>query len=99
MPNKSIQMNKLRTIIRLYEERTGLKTIAGMSGVSHTTVKKYIRRWQALNISYSTFAASQRFGVVCAVLCFGRVRCPYSPSASVRGFAFLPFVRSWAEKV
>ena len=52
---KSIQMNKLRTIIRLYEERTGLKTISVMSRTSRTTVKKYIRKWQSLGISYSAF--------------------------------------------
>ena len=55
MPNKSIQMNKLRTIIRLYEERAGLKTISVMSRTSRTTVKKYIRKWQSLGISYSAF--------------------------------------------
>ena len=55
MPNKSIQMNKLRTIIRLYEERMGVKTISVMSGVSRNTVKKYIYKWRDLQMSYQAF--------------------------------------------
>lgn len=39
MSNKPIKMNKLRTIIRLYEEQTGLKTIAVMARTSRNTVK------------------------------------------------------------
>jgi hypothetical protein len=55
MPNKCIQMNKLRTIIRLYEERTGLKTIAYLSRTSRNTVKKYIQKWNMLDMSYEAF--------------------------------------------
>jgi transposase len=55
MPNKSIEMNKLRTIIRLYEERTGLKTIAVMSRTSRNTVKKYIHKWNTMDMSYEQF--------------------------------------------
>jgi hypothetical protein len=43
MPNIPIKMNKLRTIIRLHEEQTGLKTISVMARTSRNTVKKYIR--------------------------------------------------------
>jgi len=52
MPNKFIKMNKLRTIIRLYEERTGLKVIAALSRTSRTTVKKYIHKWNTLDMSH-----------------------------------------------
>jgi hypothetical protein len=45
-------MNKLRTIIRLYEEQTGLKTIAVMARTSRNTVKKYIDKWNSLYMSY-----------------------------------------------
>jgi transposase len=48
-------MNKLRTIIRLYEERTGLKTIAVLVRTSRTTVKKYIHTWNTLDMSYEEF--------------------------------------------
>jgi Transposase and inactivated derivatives len=49
-------MNKLRTIIRLYEDRVGLKTIAVMVCISRNTVKKYIHIWNKLKISYDDFA-------------------------------------------
>lgn len=55
MSNKPIKMNKLRTIIRLYEEQTGLKTIAVMARTSRNTVKKYIQKWNSLGMSYETF--------------------------------------------
>ena len=55
MPNKFIRMNKLRTIIRLYEERTGLKAIAALSRTSRNTVKKYIHKWNLLDMSYEEF--------------------------------------------
>jgi len=55
MPNKSITMNKLRTIIRLYEAGTGLKAIAGMAHISRNTIKKYIHTWLSLDMSYEEF--------------------------------------------
>lgn len=55
MPNTPITMNKLRTIIRLYQDRHGLKAISRMAPASRTTVKKYIRKWNALDISYEDF--------------------------------------------
>ncbi|MDR2732462.1 MAG: IS21 family transposase [Fibromonadaceae bacterium] len=55
MPNKFIKMNKLRTIIRLYEECTGLKSISALSRTSRNTVKKYIQKWNTLDMSYEEF--------------------------------------------
>lgn len=55
MPNIPIKMNKLRTIIRLYEEQTGLKTIAAMARTSRNTVKKYIQKWNSLKMPYEEF--------------------------------------------
>lgn len=55
MPNKTITMNKLRTIIRLYEARTGLKPIAGMVHISRNTIKKYIHTWNSLDMSFEEF--------------------------------------------
>lgn len=42
MANNFITMTKLRTIIRLYEDHMGLKTIAVMARTFRNTVKKYI---------------------------------------------------------
>lgn len=55
MPNTPITMSKLRTIIRLYEDRRGLKTIAEMARTSRNTVKKYVSRWNTLDLSYDEF--------------------------------------------
>jgi transposase len=55
MSNIPIKMNKLRTIIRLYEEQMGLKTIAVMARTSRNTVKKYVHKWNSLSMSYDEF--------------------------------------------
>lgn len=55
MPNTPITMSKLRTIIRLYEDRIGLKTISTMARTSRNTVKKYISKWSTLGINYEEF--------------------------------------------
>lgn len=55
MSNTPITMSKLRTIIRLYEDRIGLKTISTMARTSRNTVKKYISKWNTLGISYEEF--------------------------------------------
>ncbi len=44
MPNKPLPMNKLRTIIRLYTERVGLRAIAELYRTSRNTVKKYVNK-------------------------------------------------------
>lgn len=55
MPNTPITMSKLRTIIRLYEDQIGLKTISTMARTSRNTVKKYIIKWNSLGMSYDEF--------------------------------------------
>lgn len=55
MSNNPIIMTKLRTIIRLYEDQIGLKTISVMARTSRNTVKKYINVWRSLGISYEDF--------------------------------------------
>ena len=55
MANNCITMTKLRTIIRLYEDRMGLKTIAVMARTSRNTVKKYIHIWNSLKMSFDEF--------------------------------------------
>lgn len=68
MPNKTITMNKLRTIIRLYEARTGLKPIAGIVHISRNTIKKYIHQWNSLGMSYEELLSksdSELHGLFC----------------------------------
>lgn len=55
MPNNPIPMIKLRTIIRLYEGQHGLKSIATLSRTSRVTVKKYIKIWNSLEMSFIEF--------------------------------------------
>lgn len=57
MPNKSLPMDKLRTIIRLYTERVGLRAIAELSRTSCNSVKKYVNKWNSLNLIYEAFLA------------------------------------------
>lgn len=57
MSNNPIIMNKLRTIIRLYEDQTGLKTIAVMARTSRNTIKKYIAVYRTLGINYAELQA------------------------------------------
>lgn len=55
MSNNPIIMTKLRTIIRLYEDQIGLKTISVMSRTSRNTIKKYIHVWRSLKMNYEDF--------------------------------------------
>jgi transposase len=57
MSNKPIKMNRLRQIIRLYCQGTGIKTIHGMVGISRNTIKKYVRVWHALGMTHEEFGA------------------------------------------
>jgi transposase len=57
MSNKPIKMNRLRQIIRLYCQGTGIKTIHGMVGISRNTIKKYVRVWHDLGMTHEEFGA------------------------------------------
>lgn len=52
MANTPITMSKLRSILRLYCTGTGVRTISAMTITSRNTVKKYIRIYNTLNLSY-----------------------------------------------
>lgn len=41
----------------MYCQGTGIKTIHGMLGTSRNTIKKYVRIWHALGMSYEKFCA------------------------------------------
>ena len=61
MSNNQITMQKLRQIIRLYCQGTGLKTISWMLNTSRNTVKKYVTIWHSLGISHSEFSSKNDF--------------------------------------
>jgi len=52
MANKSIDMNKLRSVIRLYVTGHGKKHIANCLDLSKNTVKKYVQLFVATRLSY-----------------------------------------------
>ena len=52
MANKPIVMNKLRSILRLYSEGKGKKFIAEYHEISKNTVKKYLRIFTTLKLTY-----------------------------------------------
>ena len=55
MSNNLIHMKKARLIIRLYTEGVSKKSISEKSGCTRNTVKKYIREFIALGMSYESF--------------------------------------------
>ena len=52
MANKTITMNKLRQILRLYTQQKGKKFISGQTGVARNTIKKYIGVFKQLRMSF-----------------------------------------------
>lgn len=51
MPNKPINMSKIKQIMRLHCQGKGSKAISMSTGVSRRTVKEYIRKFLALRIT------------------------------------------------
>jgi transposase len=52
MANKSINMLKLRQILRYYTQGTSKKQISAITGIARNTVKRYISRFISLYITY-----------------------------------------------
>ena len=52
MANKAISMNKIRQIIKLKSNRKGKTYISQQTGVARNTVKKYIRRFYELRLTF-----------------------------------------------
>ena len=50
MANKNIDMSKLRQIIKLYCQKQGSRTIRDATGISRSTVQKYITQFRGLKI-------------------------------------------------
>jgi len=55
MSNTPISMNKLRQIIRLYSQGTSIREITMLLGTSRNTIRRYIRTFEKLDISYAQF--------------------------------------------
>src|SRR3954464_5351286 len=56
MANKSINMLKLRQILRHHTQGTSKKQISAITGVARNTVKRYIGRFISLRITYEDVA-------------------------------------------
>ena len=56
MANKSINMLKLRQILRYYIQGTSKKQISVITGIARNTVKRYIGRFISLHITYKDIA-------------------------------------------
>lgn len=57
MANKSINMLKLRQILRYYTQGTSKKQISAITGIARNTVKRYIGRFISLCITYEDIAS------------------------------------------
>ena len=47
-----INMNKLRQVLRHYHQGVSINKISMLSGLSRNTVKKYLQKYQSLNLTY-----------------------------------------------
>ena len=52
MSNNLTSMSKIRQILRSYAQGKGTKSISSILGISRNTIKKYLRDFQHLSISY-----------------------------------------------
>ena len=52
MANKNIDMSKLRQILKLYCWKKGTRKISELTGVSRTTVMKYLERYRVIQIPW-----------------------------------------------
>lgn len=57
MANKTIDMSKLRQILRHYAQGKGKKQISLLTGVSRNTIKKYIRRFISEKLTFEVIHA------------------------------------------
>lgn len=52
MPNKQLEMEKIRQVLRCYSQGYGTKSISSMLTVSRNTVKKYLQVFQRGGLDY-----------------------------------------------
>lgn len=69
MSNKAITMSKIRQLLRLYQQEESKMKISALTGISRNTVKKYIKCYHRLNVtfeeleSYSDNRLEEIFGI------------------------------------
>lgn len=52
MANKTIDMSKIRLLLRLHAQGYGKKTISAQTGIARNTVKKYLLRFVSLRLTF-----------------------------------------------
>lgn len=52
MPNKQMSMQKIRQVLRCYAQGKGTKAMSSMLSISRNTIKKYLQKFQTLDLSY-----------------------------------------------
>ena len=52
MSNKNISMSKLRQILKMYFYKTGTRTISERTGVSRSTIMKYLERYRSMHTTW-----------------------------------------------
>lgn len=52
MANKQISMQKIRQVLRCYAQGKGTKAMSSMLSMSRNTIKKYLQKFQTLELSY-----------------------------------------------
>ena len=89
MPNRPLKIHKLRTIIRLYTDRVGLRAISELARTSSNTVKKYVGKWHTLNLSYERVYCQERCRALRVVLRDRSARCAQSSDGCPGGYTAL----------
>lgn len=91
MANKNIDMSKLRQILKLYfSHKQGTRKIRDITGVSRTTIKKYIVQFKALKTTWGEL--SQLSDKDMSVLFYQDVVIPDPPRKEKDLYAFFPQV-------
>jgi transposase len=57
MANKTILMSSIRQLLRMYAQGNGKKQISNLTGLSRNTIKKYLRRFVSLKLTYQQVEA------------------------------------------
>jgi transposase len=52
MPNKQTIMQKIRQVLRCYAQGKGTKAMSSMLSISRNTIKKYLQKFQTLDLRY-----------------------------------------------
>jgi hypothetical protein len=73
MPNKPIDMFKIRQILRLYADGRGSKFISKTTGTARNTIKKYLEQFGALGLTIADVEAMSAFFIEKTMIVSNRV--------------------------